>query len=104
MPGYALWPGMIQPRTQLVDQIQITDLFTTIARIGGALDAVPDDRVTDGIDATAALLLGNGESKFHLSVDLHLRSATHYGAGFGFRFARSFRARAPKPHLALPRR
>ena len=43
--------------------IHVTDLFATAARIGGAMDGVPDDRVTDGIDQTALLLLGEGHGR-----------------------------------------
>ena len=39
--------------------IHETDLFTTFARLGGALQHVPGDRVTDGIDQTALLMNGD---------------------------------------------
>jgi arylsulfatase len=46
-------------------------MFTTAARIGGAIEFVPDDRVIDGVDQTALLLLGEGHSRrdymFHYS-------------------------------------
>ena len=41
----------------------MTDLYTTAARIAGATKHIPSDRVTDGIDQTALLLLGEGNSK-----------------------------------------
>jgi arylsulfatase len=48
-----------------------TDLFTTAARLGGALDKIPRDRVTDGVDQTALLLLGEDHGRrnvmFHYS-------------------------------------
>jgi arylsulfatase len=71
VPAMALWPGMIEPNQDPVDVLQLTDLFTTAARLGGAIDNIPNDRVTDGIDQTALLLLGEGhgrrETIFHYS-------------------------------------
>jgi arylsulfatase len=64
-PGIARWPGMIEPGQDPLDMIHVTDLFTTAARIGGALDRVPSDRVTDGIDQTALLLNGEGHGRRH---------------------------------------
>ena len=53
--------------------IHVADLFTTAARIGGAMKHVPGDRVTDGIDQTALLLNGEGHGRrnymFHYSGD-----------------------------------
>jgi arylsulfatase len=71
VPAMAWWPGMIEPGQDPVDMIHLTDLFTTAARLGGALEHVPQDRVTDGIDQTALLLKGEGHSRrnymFHYS-------------------------------------
>ena len=56
-----------------VDLLQITDLYTTAARLGGALEHIPNDRVTDGLDQAALLLLGEGHGRrkkiFHYSGD-----------------------------------
>jgi arylsulfatase len=71
VPAMAVWPGMIAPNQDPVDVLHLTDLFTTAARLGGALDNIPDDRVTDGVDQTALLLLGEGHGRrnmiFHYS-------------------------------------
>jgi arylsulfatase A-like enzyme len=71
VPAMAWWPGMIAPNQDPVDILHLTDLFTTAARLGGALDNIPNDRVTDGIDQTALLMLGEGhgrrETMFHYS-------------------------------------
>ena len=71
VPAMAWWPGMIAPNQDPVDILNITDLFTTAARLGGALGNIPDDRVTDGIDQTALLLLGEDHGRrnymFHYS-------------------------------------
>jgi arylsulfatase len=71
VPAMAWWPGMIAPNQDPVDILHLTDLFTTAARLAGAIDRIPNDRVTDGIDQTALLLLGEGhgrrEMMFHYS-------------------------------------
>ncbi len=63
VPAMAYWPGMIKPDQDPQDVLHVTDLFTTAARIAGALNKVPNDRVTDGIDQTALLLLGEGHGR-----------------------------------------
>ena len=63
VPAMAWWPGMIEPRQDPADMIHLTDLFTTAARLGGALGNIPSDRVVDGVDQTALLLLGEGHSR-----------------------------------------
>ena len=65
VPAMAWWPGMIEPGQEPIDMLHITDLFTTAARIGGALDKIPTDRVTDGIDQTPLLLNGEGHGRRH---------------------------------------
>ena len=73
VPGIAWWPGMIEAGQEPIDLIQATDLFTTVVRIADALDEIPKDRVTDGVDQTALLLLGEGKSHrdyiFHYNKD-----------------------------------
>jgi arylsulfatase len=59
VPAQAWWPGVIEPRQIVGDIIHETDLFTTFARLGGALQHIPGDRITDGIDQTALLLNGD---------------------------------------------
>ena len=54
---------MIEPDQDPVDILHITDLFTTAARLAGALDNIPNDRVTDGVDQTALFLLGEGHGR-----------------------------------------
>ena len=63
VPAIAWWPGMIEPDADPVDMIHLTDLYTTAARLGGALDKIPSDRIVDGADQTALLLLGKGHSR-----------------------------------------
>ncbi len=63
VPAMAWWPGMIEPGQDPNDFLHVTDLYTTAARIAGATKHIPSDRVTDGIDQTALLLLGEGNSR-----------------------------------------
>lgn len=63
VPAFAWWPGMIEPKQAVGDIIHITDLYTTFARIGGAVEHIPTDRVVDGLDQTALLLNGDTHSR-----------------------------------------
>ncbi len=59
VPAMAWWPGVIAPGQLVGDIIHATDLFTTFARLGGATDNIPTDRIIDGIDQTALFLKGD---------------------------------------------
>jgi arylsulfatase A-like enzyme len=56
--AFARWPGMIEDDSIVMDIVHVTDLFTSLARLGGAMDGIPTDRVIDGVDQTALMLLG----------------------------------------------
>jgi arylsulfatase A-like enzyme len=58
--AFVRWPDMIESDSVSGDIVHVSDLFTTIARLGGATDEIPTDRVIDGIDQTSLML--NGES------------------------------------------
>ena len=63
VPAFARWPGVI-PEGQIVgDIVHETDLFTTFANLGGAMEHIPTDRIVDGIDQTSLLLNGDGFSR-----------------------------------------
>ena len=59
----AWWPGVIAPGQTVGDIIHETDLFTTFAHLGGAMEYVPTDRIIDGIDQTALFLKGDTFSR-----------------------------------------
>ena len=61
--AFARWPGMIEKDKLAGDMIHITDLFTTFARIGGAEEYIPRDRVIDGVDQSALFLNGEGNGR-----------------------------------------
>ncbi|MDH3999600.1 MAG: sulfatase-like hydrolase/transferase, partial [Desulfuromonadales bacterium] len=53
VPALASWPGVIEPGQIVGDIIHVSDLFTTFARLGGAMEHIPTDRVIDGVDQTS---------------------------------------------------
>ncbi len=57
--AFVRWPDMIEADSVAGDIIHVTDLFTTLARLGGASGAIPTDRIIDGLDQTALLLNGD---------------------------------------------
>ena len=56
--AFVRWPGMIEPDSVVGDIVHVTDLYMTIARLAGATDEIPTDRVMDGIDQTALMMEG----------------------------------------------
>jgi len=59
VPAQAWWPGVIEEGQIAGDMIHETDLFTTFARLAGATQHIPTDRVIDGIDQTSLLMNGD---------------------------------------------
>lgn len=85
VPAVAWWPGMIEPGQTVGDIIHETDLFTTFARLGGAMDKVPTDRVIDGIDQTSLLLNGDAFSRRDY---VHIYTGSVYAASVKGRYKR----------------
>jgi arylsulfatase len=56
--AFARWPGMIAEDAIVGDIVHVSDLFTSLARFGGATDKIPTDRVIDGVDQSALMLEG----------------------------------------------
>jgi arylsulfatase len=63
VPAMAWWPGVIEKDQLVGDIIHVTDLYTTFARLGGATEYIPTDRIVDGLDQTALLLKGDTFSR-----------------------------------------
>jgi len=63
VPGIIWWPGTIEAGQEPDGIVDVTDLFTTAATIAGVKNKIPSDRVTDGVDQSALLLLGKGKSR-----------------------------------------
>ena len=57
--AFVRWPGMIETDAVVGDMVHVSDLYTTIARLGGARDEIPRDRIVDGLDQTSLLLNGD---------------------------------------------
>ena len=57
--AFVRWPGMIEADSVVGDIFHVADLYTTLARIGGAYDDIPRDRIIDGLDQTALWLNGD---------------------------------------------
>ena len=79
----AWWPGTIEPGQVPGDIIHVTDLYTTFARLAGAKQHIPTDRVIDGIDQTSLLLNGeaHGRRDYVFIYAGHILAATvkeHY--------------------------
>lgn len=63
VPGLVWWPGTIEAGQDPIDLVQVTDMFTTAVSVAGAKNKIPSDRVTDGVDQSSLLLLGEGKSR-----------------------------------------
>ncbi len=63
VPAMAWWPSVIAPGQTVGDIIHETDLFTTFARLAGATEHIPTDRIIDGVDQTALFLKGDTFSR-----------------------------------------
>jgi arylsulfatase A-like enzyme len=57
--AFIRWPSVITAGSVAGDMIHVSDLYTTIARVAGATEYIPRDRIVDGIDQTALLLNGD---------------------------------------------
>lgn len=56
--AFVRWPGMIEKDAIVSDIVQVSDLYTTLARVAGADKYIPRDRLVDGVDQSALWLLG----------------------------------------------
>jgi len=84
-PAFAWWPGVIEPGQVVGDIIHVTDLYTTFARLAGATEYIPTDRIVDGLDQTALLLKGdtNGRRDY-----VHIYTGHEYAATVKGRYKR----------------
>ena len=75
--AWVKWKGVIEAGSYAEDIIHVSDLFTTFARLGNAMDGVPRDRVIDGIDQSGVLLLGETHGRrdyLHIYEGTELKS------------------------------
>lgn len=94
-PAIAWWPGTIKAGQDPMDIISVTDMFTTAARLGGAKENIPDDRVTDGVDQTC--LLVHGEHNSHRDYMFY-----YSGPELGAVRKRQYKMTIGKGHGGLP--
>lgn len=61
--SFIRWPGMIEADGIVGDIVHVSDLYTTLARFAGAEAGIPRDRLVDGVDQSALLLLGETKGR-----------------------------------------
>lgn len=61
--AFVKWPGMIEADSIVSDIFHVTDLFTTLSRLAGAEENIPTDRLIDGVDQSALLLIGETKGR-----------------------------------------
>lgn len=61
VPAIVRYPGLVEPGSTSDDLVVGTDLFVTLARLGGG--SIPDDRPIDGIDVRTVLSGGELEAR-----------------------------------------
>ncbi len=61
--AFARWPAAIKADSLAGDMIHVSDLYTTFARLAGATEYIPRDRIIDGVDQAALLLEGEGNGR-----------------------------------------
>ena len=75
--AFVRWPNVIKADSLAGDIIHVSDLYTTFARVGGATEYIPRDRIIDGVDQTAMFLNGEGNGRrdyVYIYQNEHLRS------------------------------
>jgi len=92
VPCIATWPGTIEPGQIVGDILHVTDLYTTFARLGGAMDYIPRDRVIDGVDQTSLFLNGDGYSRRDYVM---IYQGPNLAAGIKGRFKRDWKHATP---------
>ncbi|MEM1313834.1 MAG: sulfatase-like hydrolase/transferase [Pseudomonadota bacterium] len=61
--AFVRWPGMVEADSLVNDIVHVSDLFTTLSRFAGATDAIPRDRLIDGVDQSALMLMGETKGR-----------------------------------------
>ena len=75
--AWVKWKGVIEAGSFANDMIHVSDLYTTFARLANATDAIPRDRVIDGLDQSSLLLLGDTHGRrdyLHIYEGTELKS------------------------------
>ena len=75
--AWVKWKGVIEAGSFAEDMFHVSDLYTTFARLANATDGIPRDRIIDGLDQSAVLLLGDGHGRrdyLHIYEGAELKS------------------------------
>jgi len=92
VPMLATWPGVIAGGQIVGDILHVSDLFTTFAKLGGATDYIPRDRIVDGVDQSSLFLNGDGYSRRDYVM---IYQGPNLGAGVKGRFKRDWKNATP---------
>lgn len=61
--AFIRWPGMVGEDTIANNIFHVSDLYTTLARFAGAESAIPRDRLVDGVDQSASILIDDKKGR-----------------------------------------
>jgi arylsulfatase A-like enzyme len=61
--AFMRWPGVIGADTISNNIIHVSDLYTTLARFAGADGNIPRDRLVDGVDQSASILIDDTKGR-----------------------------------------
>ena len=92
VPALATWPGVIEGGQIVGDILHVTDLYTTFARLGNAMEYIPRDRVIDGVDQTSLFLNGDTYSRRDYVM---IYQGPNLAAGVKGRFKRDWKNATP---------
>jgi len=91
--AFIKWPNVIEAGSIAGDMIHITDLYTSFARMAGATEYIPTDRIVDGVDQTSLFLNGKG---FGRRDYLHI----YNGPNLAVTIKQEFKVHWPGPGVA----
>ena len=61
--AFIRWPSVIEAGSLAGDMIHVSDLYTSFAKMAGATDFIPRDRIVDGLDQTSLFFNGDGHGR-----------------------------------------
>ena len=96
--AFIRWPNVIEAGAMVGDMIHVSDLYTSFARLAGATDYIPRDRIVDGLDQTSLFFNGDGHGRRDY---LHMYNGPHLAATIKQQFKVHWPAPGT-PAFALP--
>lgn len=61
--AFIRWPGMIEADAITKNIVHVSDIYTTLSRFAGADQFIPRDRLVDGIDQSASILIDDKKGR-----------------------------------------